>query len=195
MIQEVKSTSDILNKNTKCIFCNSTLSLSAEIALSKVNQSFEIKDNLLCFKYDPNYFSLAQINLDTDEFQIERTNRSAYYINYKSVNFIRKCYYCNNDFFIKYGKYKFESIEGKQTSFGKPEIDYVSFKLIDQDNKNIYYVINNYSYNESKIIHLTYVENYILQVKTELKFDSRINFNYSDKDQIKNKIESLLLFI
>lgn len=195
MIQEVKNTLDILNKNTKCIFCNSILTLSAEIALSKINQSFTIENNFLCFKFDPKYFNLARIDLNTDEFQVERTTTSAFYINYKSVNFIRKCYYCNNDFFIKYGKYKFESIDGKSTNFGKPEIDYLSFKLIDLDKKNIYYVINNYSYNESKIIYMTYIDNYFLQVKNEFKFDSKIDFDYSSKEAILNKIESLILFI
>lgn len=188
MVQEVCSTLDILNKNQKCMFCDSNLILMSELALTKLNPSFNVSNNYLTFKTDPNYFVYARIDLNTDEFQIEKHQNPALFTNYKSIHFYRKCVFCNFDFTIKYSKYKFKD------AFGTPKLDSVDFKIINFDTQIIYYVNNNYADNLSKIKALSYESNYYLQLKSEHKFDFKIDFNYKNIDSIKNKLESIIVF-
>jgi hypothetical protein len=188
MIQEVNSTLDILNKNKKCLFCSSDLILMSELALTKLNPSFTVNNNYLNFKVDLNYFLYARIDLKTDEFQIEKLQNPALFTNYKSINFYRKCVFCKYDFTIKYTKYKFKE------HFGSTKLDYVDFKYIDINNKDIYFVSNNHNDNYAKIKYLSYESNYFLQLKNEYKFDNKIDFDYSDIDSIHSKLKSISLF-
>ena len=192
MILKIDSTKEILEQNKICIFCKSELVLTYELALTKINHGFYQQGDYLIFKSDPTYFNYARIDLNTDEFQINRTNKSAFYINYKSVNFLRKCFNCSYDFTIRYGKYKFTDKQGNSTNFGKPSLESISFKYIKTP--SVVLVTNNYLYNDSKIVHLTFENKNFLELKKEVKVESVINFDYSNIESIKNKIESILLF-
>lgn len=188
MIQEVNSTLDILNKNKKCLFCKSDLILMSELALTKLNPSFTINSNYLNFKVDLNYFLYARIDLNTDEFQIEKLQNSFLIVNYKSINFYRKCVFCKYDFTIKYTKYKFKE------NFGSTKLDHVDFKYIDLENKDIYFVSNYYNDKFTKIKYLSYESNHFLQLKNEYRFDNQINFDYQDINSIHSRLKSISLF-
>jgi hypothetical protein len=188
MVQEVHSTLDILNKNKKCLFCDSNLILMSELALTKISPTFSINNNHLIFKTDPNYFLYARIDLNTDEFQIEKNQNPALFINYRSIHFYRKCVYCNFDFTIKYSKYKFKE------NVGSTKLDTVEFKFINNETQSIYLVSNNYFDNLSKVKFLSYESNYYLQLKSEHKFDFKLDFNYNNINSIKDKLESIVVF-
>lgn len=183
---------DILDKNQYCPFCNSFLSLSADLALTKSHSSFNIENNQIIFNVDPKYFDHAIIDLEKSIFEIEKSktiNPTSLFLNYKSVNFQRTCHFCINNFTLKYSKFKF--VENKIESV---KIESIYFKLFIKDEKSsLYHITNNFNLEETQVKKLSFIHNSLYEISSNY-ITSMIDFDFSSIDKIYDKIDSILLF-
>lgn len=188
----ISTVRDIVEQNKICPFCYSDILLSAELALTKRNSTFKIINDNIIFDVDQKYFSHANININNQEFDIQKINTSSpgIYINYKSASFQRICYFCPNNFTIKYSKFKFN--ENKIVSL---KIELIHFKFFyDNNNKILFNITNNYNSNETNIKRITFNNEFVYELKEDINLPM-VNFDFSSKENILDKINSILLFL
>lgn len=187
--KDISSIKDILDKNKTCPFCLSNLSLSANLALTKKNSGFFVKDNYINFNADPKFFKNVRINIENQNFEIEKINNGSF-TNYRSVCLLRSCHFCNHNFQIKYSRFKYI-----ESTISSVSLESISFKIFIEGNKNVLLnITNNYFTNETIVEKYSFENNLIIyEINENLKY-SLIDFDYFDKDKIINKVSSILYF-